>query len=225
MKTEWLVWVWIVLIMIAGIWALSNGVKLMLNAFYSECQNGAFYTKSFCHNTTKGEQICENKLMKCVHRHWTVTNRTLSTIIKKIAHQNKSLKSYSSYQNVDTEAKVESFKVFDPSQIKNEPPNIYLINKTSSPYWISESVSMYPTILDSDTLVATDDFTSLKQGDIIWFWNHHQDIYQGVGFIFHRIVKINSTGYFTKGDNNDYIDPFVVKRNEIVFKIIGRLKR
>ena len=83
MKTEWLVWVWIVLIMIAGIWALSNGVKLMLNAFYSECQNGAFYTKADCFNDTANNTLCIDRIIKCENHRWVKTNRITGIAFNK----------------------------------------------------------------------------------------------------------------------------------------------
>jgi len=115
-------------------------------------------------------------------------------------------------------------RLFTPSEIRNEPPNILLINKNSRPYMIKSAESMWPTILDNDTIVVTDNFNEVKIGDIIWFVNRHKDILPDYDMIFHRVVDVFDGGYLTKGDNNDCVDPFIVRKEDVRFKVIGKLK-
>lgn len=146
------------------------------------------------------------------------TGENTSTVMKNNS------KEENEKQEAENKTVNQSFKIFDGQDLRNEPPNLYLINKHSRPYWMAEAKSMWPTILDNDTIVATDNFNELKVGDIIWFKNNHKDIYPGLDFIFHRIIEIEQDGYLTKGDNNECVDPFLVKKDEVVFKIVGKLK-
>jgi len=75
MKTEWLVWIWIILILGAGIYALSNGVKMALNIINKECENGAFYTKAECFNDTANNTLCVDRIIECENNKWKPTNK------------------------------------------------------------------------------------------------------------------------------------------------------
>lgn len=77
--------------------------------------------------------------------------------------------------------------------------------------------SMEPTIKTYQLIVGerVDDTEKLAPGDII--------TYRGPGSpatITHRIERVYKDGYIVKGDNNPAEDPFIVKREWILYKII-----
>lgn len=76
------------------------------------------------------------------------------------------------------------------------------------------SNSMEPKINVGDLLVVTG-YGDYKLNDIVVY---HKP---SVGFdIVHRIINETSDGYVTKGDNNPYTDNWIVKRKEILGKVI-----
>ena len=88
-------------------------------------------------------------------------------------------------------------------------------------YWslAIASNSMKPIINKGDVVILKkidNEYNELKEGDVIVFK------YQNI-IIVHRLVKIikenNEYYFYTKGDNNENIDNFVIKENMIIGKV------
>lgn len=83
--------------------------------------------------------------------------------------------------------------------------------------------SMYPEISPGDLIIIKAD-KQYKEGDIVSYRNNKNEI------ITHRITKIgrnnnNKTIYYLKGDNNNSLDKYVVKREDIEGKLNKRLPK
>jgi signal peptidase I len=66
-------------------------------------------------------------------------------------------------------------------------------------------------------------YTEPKVGDIVWFRMDTTTRYQyqvKPSFIYHRIINITEGGYITKGDRNNYTDPFTVKPFWISWRMV-----
>jgi len=85
-------------------------------------------------------------------------------------------------------------------------------------YNICVGPSMYPTLCSADNIITEkykrrDD---VRVGDII-VYPHPDKAFD----IVHRIIKIRDDGVITRGDNNNKIDPYVVKFEDIKGKIVA----
>jgi signal peptidase len=83
-------------------------------------------------------------------------------------------------------------------------------------YFSVLSPSMEPTIPVGGVVAIkpTDPYT-LKVGDIICF---NLSDYQPP--VTHRIINVTSEGFITKGDANDDIDPWIVKKENVIGKVV-----
>lgn len=91
--------------------------------------------------------------------------------------------------------------------------DIYIFNIVSE--------SMLPTLKKQDIVVVKAcKKEQLSIGDIITFYNDEE-------IISHRIVKINNDGgkqtFITKGDNNNVIDNFEVKAEDVIGKVCFKI--
>lgn len=97
-------------------------------------------------------------------------------------------------------------------------------------WWIKcGSNSMYPTFNCTDTLVALSpkDKYALDVNDIV-FYSRGNDYDNDMGqFVIHRIIDkayIDGKQYYVlKGDNNHYIDDYMIQPWQVKYKIIGKL--
>lgn len=81
--------------------------------------------------------------------------------------------------------------------------------------------SMYPTFHDPEFLVLDrPDFCALKLGDIIVFNDDSMD-----SLVIHRIIRKETTGYITRGDNNPHIDARPVTEKAYFGRAIGILRK
>lgn len=98
-------------------------------------------------------------------------------------------------------------------------------------YYLScDTNSMYPiTCHDNLTAYHVKPY-NLTNGTIIWYsitpemrLKYTDYNFKGIGWIMHRIVEVKGTGYnktyITRGDNNSYNDPWIVKPYQIRFKV------
>ena len=78
--------------------------------------------------------------------------------------------------------------------------------------------SMYPTLKSGDGLVlyTYTSFDEVKIGDII-IYPHTEKPFD----VVHRIIKIEPDGVITRGDNNNKIDPYLVKYEDIIGKVLS----
>lgn len=88
--------------------------------------------------------------------------------------------------------------------------------------------SMYPA-LDCTSKYRLERYNNtykdIKIGDIVVFnadsgtrWKYKSWFY--VSYVYHRVINITKSGnYITKGDNNDYADPFEVRPHWVKWKI------
>jgi len=82
-------------------------------------------------------------------------------------------------------------------------------------YFSVLSPSMEPTIpVGGVVAIKPADPYTLKAGDIICF---NLSNYQPL--VTHRIINVTGEGFITKGDANDDIDPWMVKRENVVGKV------
>ena len=83
------------------------------------------------------------------------------------------------------------------------------------------SNSMLPTINQGSlSIIERHSPTSYDMGDIITFYaniNNREEI------VTHRVYKIGGNVYLTKGDNNEAIDPDVVRPRLIIGQVIGNI--
>lgn len=63
---------------------------------------------------------------------------------------------------------------------------------------------------------------SLKTGDIISFYSEDKEIYGKVNT--HRIAKITSDGFVTRGDANSADDSVIAKKEKIIGKYTGKIR-
>jgi len=73
--------------------------------------------------------------------------------------------------------------------------------------------SMYPTLLPLDVVFVNPVPTIINEGDIIVFRKYDM-------VIIHRVVRITEEGYITKGDANPVEDPWIVKKEEVLAKVL-----
>ena len=85
-------------------------------------------------------------------------------------------------------------------------------------YSICVGPSMYPTLRSIDNIITEKygKIDDIKVGDII-VYPHPDKIFD----VVHRIIKIRDDGVITRGDNNNKIDPYVIKFEDIKGKIIA----
>jgi len=88
---------------------------------------------------------------------------------------------------------------------------------SSNPIIIVKSDSMYPTFNPGDQLVVNRvDIGEIKEGDIIAFDTHFEEI----DIIAHRVVevseKIGEIEIRTKGDHNDFTDAGVIRQDSFI---------
>jgi len=69
--------------------------------------------------------------------------------------------------------------------------------------------SMYPTIHDSSKCLCVKK-EEYSVGDIIFFFAEIEGEINGIS---HRIVKIDGNKIYTKGDNNNWVDPPMTKES------------
>lgn len=103
----------------------------------------------------------------------------------------------------------------------NSPNDNYCIPNTVKMLSIScETSSMHPTIDCYDTIyVCGIDGKNAKVGDIVVFFASRNDY--NYEWFMHRVVQINLNGsIYTKGDNSDKVDSFLVYRQNITAKVI-----
>jgi signal peptidase len=93
------------------------------------------------------------------------------------------------------------------------PLFLRLATSCDAPLLIVTSKSMCPTYNFGDLLVAvrTDD---VKVGDVIAYR-------YGREIIIHRIVNVTLEGFITKGDAMDRPDPWVVKREDVIGRVVA----
>lgn len=71
--------------------------------------------------------------------------------------------------------------------------------------------SMAPTFEDGDYFLCSKNTHFIEKGDIIVYNESKKNIK-----IAHRVVeKINSKKFKTKGDNNNYVDQYIINQSEI----------
>ena len=76
------------------------------------------------------------------------------------------------------------------------------------------SQSMVPTFYKGDMIVVQGE-NDISVGDIIVFEAPNREYP-----IIHRVVEITPEGIKTKGDNNEYGDPWIINKNDIYGKAI-----
>ncbi|MCP8323043.1 MAG: signal peptidase I [Candidatus Methylarchaceae archaeon HK02M2] len=93
---------------------------------------------------------------------------------------------------------------------------------TTTPFLSVSGPSMEPTLNDGDyIIIKADTFDSLSIGDIIVFY-HPYDYKNEI--IVHRIYDINLNSeqvLRTKGDNNNYPDPWYIEEEDYIGKFTG----
>jgi signal peptidase I len=91
-----------------------------------------------------------------------------------------------------------------------------LEEKYKSEYSTCSGPSMYPTLRGGDgfQLEKYIDSLDVHVGDIIVYPHPGKSI-----DVVHRIIKLRSDGVITRGDNNNKVDPYVVKYKDIVGKV------
>jgi len=96
------------------------------------------------------------------------------------------------------------------------------MEKVTSRYSTCTGPSMYPTLRPGDGLELYNyrNNAEIKIGDVIVY--PHPDKPMDV---VHRIIKIKPEGVITRGDNNNKIDPYVVKYSDIAGKVIAAKRR
>ena len=94
---------------------------------------------------------------------------------------------------------------------KNEKRIFYLFDTT---FFIATGNSMMPFIEQGDLLIVKKQ-KEYQEKDIISFYNASEMLIST-----HRIIKKDANYYETKGDNNNFIDGYKVKNQDIYFKVI-----
>jgi len=79
---------------------------------------------------------------------------------------------------------------------------------------IGVGYSMYPTIKPGSIVIYDRTPDSIHIGDIIVYYH------PGIGLICHRVIIITKMGYVVRGDNNSMSDPWLVKPNQVVGKVV-----
>ena len=96
------------------------------------------------------------------------------------------------------------------------------MEKVKSRYSTCTGPSMYPTLRLGDGLELStySNNAETRVGDVIVY--PHPDKPMDV---VHRIIKIKPEGVITRGDNNNKIDPYVVKYDDIAGKVIAAKRK
>lgn len=99
-------------------------------------------------------------------------------------------------------------------------------NKSPIGLYTITSTSMKPNLVVNDVVISIkSDVKDLNKGDIITFYSNNKDLKGNI--ITHRITNIKKTNndfiFKTKGDNNDTLDPGVIKENNIFGKVMFRI--
>lgn len=91
-----------------------------------------------------------------------------------------------------------------------------LMKKIESKYSICSGPSMFPTLKSGDGLIISEytDSTDIKIGDVIVYPHPHKSV-----DVVHRVIKIKCNCAMTRGDNNNKIDPYIVKFKDITGKV------
>jgi signal peptidase I len=77
--------------------------------------------------------------------------------------------------------------------------------------------SMNPTLHESDMLeIARYGQQSPRLGDVILFVSQ-----KGERPVVHRVVGVTKLGIRTRGDNNSYDDPWLVKRDDVIGRVVA----
>lgn len=111
---------------------------------------------------------------------------------------------------------------------------VLLTPQTTQGFYIASCDSMLPTIrcdgttkylLETAVKIGSTQKTEFNIGDIIVFklnnierFKAYKAGYKLYSYWIHRIVNISEEGYTTKGDANSYNDPWIVKKEWIVWK-------
>ncbi|MCM8787188.1 MAG: signal peptidase I [Candidatus Omnitrophica bacterium] len=80
-------------------------------------------------------------------------------------------------------------------------------------FFIYTGTSMHPTFRTGDILYI-DKNTKIVSGDVVVFCLNAKRK------IVHRIIKIGKTGIMAQGDNNRFLDNFVINKSSIIGKVI-----
>ena len=113
----------------------------------------------------------------------------------------------------NTESKDTSFK----SQVSSDKLQT-VKEKYKSVFSTCSGPSMYPTLRNGDGLVLEKfkSFDEIIVGDIITY--PHPDPAKSFDVV-HRIIKIEEEGVITRGDNNNKVDPYLVRFEDIKGKV------
>ena len=96
------------------------------------------------------------------------------------------------------------------------------MEKVKSKYSTCSGPSMLPTLKSGDglRLYKYRDKTEIKIGDII-VYPHPDKPFD----VVHRIIKIKVDGVITRGDNNNKVDPYLIKFGDIGGKVISTKRK
>ncbi len=91
-----------------------------------------------------------------------------------------------------------------------------------SRYSTCDGPSMYPTLKPGDglNLYTYSDPTEIMAGDVI-VYPHPSEAFD----VVHRIIEIKHDGVTTRGDNNNKIDPYTVRFDDIIGKVVAVKRR
>jgi len=103
------------------------------------------------------------------------------------------------------------------------------MHNTSYGVAIGIGYSMYPTIDNGSLVLYIKNPKNVKVGDIVIYdaeldpyhtpWVSRQDWFRPI-VIAHRVIEIYPYGYLVKGDNNPIADPWIVKKSQILGKVV-----
>ncbi|MCP4177600.1 MAG: signal peptidase I [bacterium] len=82
--------------------------------------------------------------------------------------------------------------------------------------------SMFPTLRSGDGLIMYNykNRREIRVGDII-LYPHPEKPFD----VVHRIIKKLDTGVVTRGDNNNKIDPYIIKYEDVIGKVISAKRK
>ena len=96
------------------------------------------------------------------------------------------------------------------------------MEKVKSKYSTCSGPSMLPTLTSGDGLRLSKykDNSEIKVGDVI-VYPHPDKPFD----VVHRIIKIKPIGVITRGDNNNKVDPYLIKFEEIQGKVLSAKRK